>query len=95
MVPSATLTIRTGTPNDLPSFVAIDTFAKSHSERVEFLRQSLALAQCVVAVSETEPTGFAILNYDSREAAIDGAKRFLEVAGDGECISYQIDEGQH
>ena len=39
--------------------------------------------------------GFAILNYDSREAAIDGAKRFLEVAGDGECVSYQIDEGPH
>ncbi len=39
--------------------------------------------------------GFAILNYDSRQAALDGAKRFLEVAGDGECISYQIDEGPH
>ena len=39
--------------------------------------------------------GFAILNYGSREAAIDGAKRFLEVAGDGECISYQIDDGPH
>lgn len=39
--------------------------------------------------------GFAILNYDSREAALDGAKRFLEVAGDGECISYQVDEGEH
>jgi len=39
--------------------------------------------------------GFAILNYDSRQAAIEGAKRFLEVAGDGECITYQIDEGSH
>ncbi len=63
MVPSATLIIRTGTPNDLPSLVAIDTFAGSHSDRVEFLRQSLALGQCVVVASETEPTGFAILNY--------------------------------
>jgi len=25
--------------------------------------------------------------------AIDGARRFLEVAGDGECITYQIMEG--
>jgi hypothetical protein len=35
------------------------------------------------------------LNYGSRDAAIDGAKRFLEVAGDGECVSYQIDDGPH
>ena len=38
--------------------------------------------------------GFAMLQYPSREAAIDGAKRFLEVAGDGECITYQIMEGE-
>ena len=25
-------------------------------------------------------------------AAIDGAKRFMEVAGDGECVTYQITE---
>jgi hypothetical protein len=37
--------------------------------------------------------GFAMLQYPTREAAIDGARRFLEVAGDGECISYQIMEG--
>jgi len=37
--------------------------------------------------------GFAMLNYDSHAAAIDGAKRFLEVAGDGECITYRIEEG--
>jgi hypothetical protein len=37
--------------------------------------------------------GFAMLQYPSREAAIDGAKRFLEVAGDGECVTYQIMEG--
>ena len=39
--------------------------------------------------------GFAILNYDSRQAAVEGAKRFLEVAGDGECITYEIEEGPH
>jgi hypothetical protein len=39
--------------------------------------------------------GFALLNYSSREAAIEGAKRFLEVAGDGECTTYQIMEGPH
>jgi hypothetical protein len=37
--------------------------------------------------------GFAMLQYDSREAAIEGAKRFMEVAGDGECITYRIAEG--
>ena len=34
--------------------------------------------------------GFAMLEYASREAAIEGAKRFLEVAGDGECVTYAI-----
>jgi hypothetical protein len=37
--------------------------------------------------------GFAMLQYASREAAIEGTKRFLEVAGDGECVTYQIMEG--
>jgi hypothetical protein len=37
--------------------------------------------------------GFAMLQYPSREEAIEGAKRFLEVAGDGECLTYQIMEG--
>jgi len=36
--------------------------------------------------------GFAMLEYPSRAAAIDGAKRFMEVAGDGECVTYQITE---
>jgi hypothetical protein len=39
--------------------------------------------------------GFALLNYASRAAAIDGARRFLEAAGDGECMTYQIMEGPH
>ena len=37
--------------------------------------------------------GFAMLQYPTREAAVEGAKRFLDVAGDGECITYQIMEG--
>ncbi len=37
--------------------------------------------------------GFAMLQYDSREAAIEGAKRFMDVAGDGECVTYQIVSG--
>ena len=37
--------------------------------------------------------GFAMLQYPSREAAIDGARRFMDVAGDGECVTYQIMEG--
>ncbi|MFC5742977.1 YciI family protein [Dyella tabacisoli] len=39
--------------------------------------------------------GFAMLNYSSREAAIDGARRFMEVAGDGECTTYQIMDAPH
>jgi len=37
--------------------------------------------------------GFAMLEYPTREAAIEGTKRFLAVAGDGECRTYQIMEG--
>jgi hypothetical protein len=37
--------------------------------------------------------GFAMLEYASREAAIEGARKFLEVAGDGECVTYQIMTG--
>ena len=37
--------------------------------------------------------GFAMLEYPSRDAAIEGARRFMDVAGDGECITYQIMEG--
>ena len=63
MVHSATLTIRTATPPDLAALVAIDSFAHSHVERVEFLRRSLALGQCVVAAINTDVVGHAILNY--------------------------------
>jgi hypothetical protein len=34
--------------------------------------------------------GFALLEYPTREAAIEGARRFMDVAGDGECVTYQI-----
>jgi hypothetical protein len=37
--------------------------------------------------------GFALLEYASHEAALAGIKRFLEVAGDGECVTYRIAEG--
>ena len=39
--------------------------------------------------------GFAMLEYASREAAIDGARRFLDAAGDGETVTYQIMDGPH
>ena len=39
--------------------------------------------------------GWAMLNYASREAAIDGVRRFLEVAGDGECMTYEVAQGPH
>lgn len=39
--------------------------------------------------------GFASLEYASREAALDGARRFLSVAGDGGCLTYQIMDGPH
>lgn len=36
--------------------------------------------------------GFAMLQYDSREAAIEGARRFMDMSGDGECICYCLTE---
>jgi hypothetical protein len=39
--------------------------------------------------------GFAMLEFPSHEAAIEGTRRFLEVAGDGECVTYQITDGPH
>jgi hypothetical protein len=37
--------------------------------------------------------GFAMLEFPSHEAAIEGTRRFLDVAGDGECVTYRIMEG--
>jgi hypothetical protein len=39
--------------------------------------------------------GFAMLQYPSRDAAIEGAKRFMDVAGDGECVTYQLIGDEH
>jgi hypothetical protein len=39
--------------------------------------------------------GFAVLEFASRDAAIEGTRRFLQVAGDGECVTYQIIQGPH
>jgi hypothetical protein len=36
--------------------------------------------------------GFAIIQANSREEAIEGVKRFVKVAGDGESELRQIDE---
>lgn len=36
--------------------------------------------------------GFAMAQYASREAAIEGARRFMEIAGDGECVTYAISD---
>lgn len=38
--------------------------------------------------------GFALLEFASRDAAIEGTRRFLQVAGDGECLTYQITDGE-
>jgi hypothetical protein len=38
--------------------------------------------------------GFAILNAKSKEEAVEMTRRFLAVAGDGECEIRQIYEGQ-
>jgi hypothetical protein len=39
--------------------------------------------------------GFALLEYPSRDAAIEGARRFMEVAGDGECVTYRLMDPPH
>jgi hypothetical protein len=37
--------------------------------------------------------GFALLEFASREAAIEGTRQFLEIVGDGECLTSQITDG--
>ena len=44
------------------------------------------------AESKELVAGFAILQYASQEAAIEGIKRFMEIAGDGESDLRQIIE---
>ena len=60
------------------------------------VRRSDGVAEVIdgpYAESKEVVGGFAMLQYDSREAAIEGAKRFMDVAGDGECVTYRIVDG--
>ena len=36
--------------------------------------------------------GFAILQYHTKDAAIEGSKRFLQIAGEGEVVMHPIEE---
>lgn len=65
---------------------------KEHGAIVRRTNGKSALIDGPYAESKELLGGFAMLQYPSREAAIEGAKRFLEVAGDGECVTYQLME---
>ena len=67
---------------------------KQHGAVVRRTNGKAAVIDGPYAESKELLGGFAMLQYPSREAAIEGAKRFLEVAGDGECVTYQIMEGE-
>jgi len=60
----ATLMFRAGVEADLFRLVAIDTYAQSHPDRVDFTRHSVARNQCTVALIDNRIEGFGILNYN-------------------------------
>jgi hypothetical protein len=65
---------------------------KTHGAVVRRTNGKYAVIDGPYAESKELIGGFAMLHYPSREAAIEGARRFMDVAGDGECITYQIME---
>jgi len=67
---------------------------KQHGAVVRRTQGKASVIDGPYAESKELVGGFAMLQYPSREAAIEGAKRFMDVAGDGECITYQIMEGE-
>ena len=66
---------------------------KSHGAVVRRTNGNSQVIDGPYAESKEIIGGFAMLQYDSREAAIEGAKRFMDVAGDGECVTYAIADG--
>ena len=66
---------------------------KQHGCVMRRANGKIALIDGPYAESKELLGGFAMLEFASREAAIEGTRRFLEVAGDGECVTYQIVEG--
>jgi hypothetical protein len=65
---------------------------KTHGAVVRRTNGKYAVIDGPYAESKELIGGFAMLQYPSREAAIEGAKRFMDVAGDGECITYALME---
>jgi len=65
---------------------------KTHGAIVRRTNGTHAVIDGPYAESKELVGGFAMLQYPTREAAIEGAKRFMDVAGDGECITYALME---
>ncbi len=61
--------------------------------RVRRSGQSLTVKDGPFTEAKEVVAGFALLEASSREEAIDLTKRFLKVAGDGECEVRQLMEG--
>ncbi|MEO8114738.1 MAG: YciI family protein [Phenylobacterium sp.] len=59
--------------------------ARDHCARI-----TLADGRFTVADEPVRAGGFAILNFASKEAAIEGCKQFLQVAGDGVVEMRQV-----
>ena len=65
---------------------------KSHGAVVRRTKGKHSVIDGPYAEAKEMLGGFAMLQYPTREAAIEGAKRFMDVAGDGECITYALME---
>lgn len=61
--PGHGITVREGLPSDLWDLVAADEYARAHPERAEFIRESIAQGECLIAESGGQVAGFIVLNY--------------------------------
>lgn len=57
------VTIREGLPSDLRAIVDVDEYATTHPERADFIAESIAGGECLIAEIRPEVTGFIVLNY--------------------------------
>jgi hypothetical protein len=61
--------------------------------RVRLAGGELTVTDGPFAESKELIAGFALLQADSREEAVELTRRFLQVAGDGECEIRQVYDG--
>ncbi len=57
----------------------------SQGTRIEFVAKRYSVTDGPFPEAKEVVGGYALMQFDSKAEAVEAAKRFLEVAGDGEC----------